>query len=81
MKKYIIKVITTIEDYPLLQDKSWVSVPKIGTFVCGTYDLCTTNLENRAFKFKSRETAQKFIDKVKDLIEGNNEMIIEEIDL
>lgn len=60
-------------------DISYIKIAKLGRFVCGTYDLITTTSIENAKKFKTKEEAQNFIDKVKDKIETYETLTIKEV--
>ena len=74
--KYIIKIITKTS---FGEETSFVRLPR-KSFVCGTFDLVSTMLEDYAFRFSSRKTAQKFIDSVKDKIETYDTLLIVEVE-
>ncbi len=57
----------------------YIKIARLGRFVCGTYDLITTDLIEKARKFKTKEEAQNFIDKTKDKIETFETLTIKEV--
>ena len=61
------------------EDIRYIKIARLGRFVCGTYDLITTGLIEKARKFKTKEEAQNFIDKIKDKIETYETLTIKEV--
>lgn len=59
----------------------YIKIARLGRFVCGTYDLITTSFIREARKFKTKEEAQNFIDKIKDKIETYETLTIKEVSL
>ena len=57
----------------------YIKIARLGRFVCGTYDLITTDLIEKARMFKTKEEAQNFIDKTKDKIETFETLTIKEV--
>jgi hypothetical protein len=57
---------------------SYIKIAKLGAYVCGTYDLITTSFIEQARKFKTKQEAQNFIDKVEDKIEDYETLLIKE---